>query len=358
MVETNASDYAIAGILSLHCPDGELRPIAFYSRTLTAPELNYDMHDKELLAIFEAFRSWRHYLEGSAYPIDVVTDHKNLEYFATMKMLMRRQARWSEYLHQFNLIICFRPGKLGAKPDALTRRWDVYTKEGDKDYALANPHNFRPVFTQEQLASSLRASTLAEPVLCAAVIMDIEQLRTDILSTLPSDPYASKLLANTLPPRWSVDTKGFLCCDGRIYVPSQNDLRLRILRYFHNHPLSSHFGQNCTLELIHCEYTWPDIRTFVKDYVKSCTTCARAKVPRHKPYRLLKQLPIPERPWNSISMDFIEQLPSSSSYTAILVVIDHLSKQAIFIPTHDTITSPELAKLFLLHVFSKHGVGI
>ena len=94
----------------------------------------------------------------------------------------------------------------------------------------------------------------------------------------------------------------------------------------------------------------------IKDYVRSCTTCARSKAPRHRPYGLLKQLPIPEKPWNSISMDFIEQLPSSSSFTAILVVVDQLSKQSIFIPTHNTITSLELAKLFLLHVFSKHGV--
>ena len=94
----------------------------------------------------------------------------------------------------------------------------------------------------------------------------------------------------------------------------------------------------------------------VKDYVWSCTTCAQSKAPHHHPYGLLKQLPILEKPWNSISMDFIEQLPSPSSFTAILVIIDQLSKQSIFIPTHDTITSPELAKLFLLHIFSKHGV--
>src|ERR1700709_1439623 len=94
----------------------------------------------------------------------------------------------------------------------------------------------------------------------------------------------------------------------------------------------------------------------IKDYVKACTTCARAKTPRHKPYGTLKQLPIPKKPWNSISMDFIKQLPDSAGFTTILVVIDRLSKQGIFIPTYDTITSPELAKLFLLHVFSKHGV--
>ena len=115
----------------------------------------YDTHDKELLAIHEAFGSWRHYLEGSATPVDIVTDHKNLEYFATTKLLTQRQACWLEFLSQFNLIVRFRPGCLGAKPDALTRRWDVYPKEGDKDYARVNPHNFHPVFTQEQLTSSL-----------------------------------------------------------------------------------------------------------------------------------------------------------------------------------------------------------
>ena len=110
------------------------------------------------------------------------------------------------------------------------------------------------------------------------------------------------------------------------------------------------------MDLIRHEYTWPRIWTMVKDYVWSCTTCTRSKAPHHCPYGLLKQLPIPEKPWNSILMDFIEQLPSSSSFTAILIVIDWLSKQSIFIPTHNTITSLELAKLFLLHMFSKHGV--
>ena len=123
--------------------------------TFTAPELNYDTHDKELLAIFEAFRVWQHYLEGSGIPINVVTDHKNLEYFSTTKVLTCRQARWSEYLAQFNLIIRFRPGRLGTKPDSLTRHWDVYPKGENSDYATVNPSNLRPMFTQEQISASL-----------------------------------------------------------------------------------------------------------------------------------------------------------------------------------------------------------
>src|SRR5882724_11621197 len=91
-VETNASDYALAAVLSITTSNGELHPIAFHSRTFSALELNYDIHDKELLAIFEAFKQWRHYLEGSGLMIDVVTDHRNLQYFSMTKILTRRQA--------------------------------------------------------------------------------------------------------------------------------------------------------------------------------------------------------------------------------------------------------------------------
>ena len=155
IMETDALDYALAGILSIVNEDNEVHPVAFHSPTFTAVELNYNTHDKKLLAIFEAFKIWRHYLEGPAYPIDVVTDHKNLEYFSTTKVLTWRQAWWSEYLSQFNLVIRFHPGCFGTKLDALTRRWDVYPKRGNTGYATVNPHNFKPIFTQEQLAASV-----------------------------------------------------------------------------------------------------------------------------------------------------------------------------------------------------------
>jgi RNase H-like domain found in reverse transcriptase/Reverse transcriptase (RNA-dependent DNA polymerase)/Integrase zinc binding domain/Chromo (CHRromatin Organisation MOdifier) domain len=359
IVETDASDYAVAGILSSTIEDGSVHPIAYYSRTMSPTELNYDTHDKELLAINEAFKTWRHYLEGTATPVDVVTDHKNLEYFATTKMLSRRQARWSEFLSSFNMVIRFRPGRLGAKPDALTRRFDVYPKEGDSDYARVNPQNFRPVFTTEQLASSLRASTLAAPILRAAALIDVEALHTEILAALEHDPITKAKMDSikvTPEPRWKIDNAGFLRLDNRIFVPSADNLRLQVLRNTHDHPTAGHLGQNKTLAIIRREYTWPEIRKYVREYCQSCTVCARSKVPRHRPYGTLKQLPIPEKPWNSVSMDFIEQLPSSDGFTSILVVVDRLTKQAIFIPTHDTITSPQLAQLFIIHVFSKHGV--
>src|SRR6202045_708946 len=191
--------------------------------------------------------------------------------------------------------------------------------------------------------------------------MDEEKLRTDIRNSLRSDPIAAMRLDEVLAdpqgkPRWSIDDTGLLRLDNRIYVPDVQDLRLRVLQYRHDHPVSGHFGLNRTLDLIRWDYTWPGLRTFVAEYVNSCTNCGRSKVPRHKPYGLLQQLLIPEKPWNSISMDFIEQLPESGGFTSILVVVDRLSKQGIFIPMHNTITLLDLAKLFIMHVFSKHGV--
>ena len=355
IVETDASDYALGAILSIVSDSGEVHPVAFHSRTFTSAEINYDTHDKELLAIYAAFKVWRHYLEGSGAPIDVVTDHKNLEYFSTTKILTRRQVRWSEYLPGFNFVIRFRPGRLGTKPDSLTRRWDVYPQGGNSTYAIRNPSNLRPVFTNEQLVHSLRATSLVEPVLRASVIMDQDQLHRDILSALPSDPtYVSHL--SDPKPHWTITSDGLLRHKNLIFVPNASDLRLRVLRHKHDHMLAGHPGQNKTASLILRDYTWPGLRDTVKKYCKSCTTCMRAKPHRHKPYGLLKQLPIPERPWNSISMDFIETLPNSDGFDAILVIIDRLSKQGIFISTTIHCTSEDLTFLFILHVFSKHGV--
>ena len=101
------------------------------------------------------------------------------------------------------------------------------------------------------------------------------------------------------------------------------------------------------VDLIHHDYTWPGLCEFVKKYCKSCTTCMHSKPQHHKPYGLLKQLPMPECPWNSISMDFIETLPTSTGCDSILVIVDQLSKQGIFIPTTIHCTSEDLVILFL-----------
>ena len=121
-LKCDPSNYAIATILSQTDPaTNELHPIAFYAQTMIAAKLNYDIYDKELLAIHEVFKQWRAYLEGAQYEIQVFSNHNNLQYFTTTKQLGRRQARWAEYLSSFDYVIHYRAGRLGVKPDALTR---------------------------------------------------------------------------------------------------------------------------------------------------------------------------------------------------------------------------------------------
>jgi RNase H-like domain found in reverse transcriptase len=125
VIETDVSNYALAAILSQVEFNREIQLVTYLSQTFSDTELNYDTHDKELMAIYEVFKAWRHYLEGTEVPIDVVTDHKNLEYFCTTRILSRRQAWWSTFLSEFNMVIRFRPGHLRTKPDALTHWPDL-----------------------------------------------------------------------------------------------------------------------------------------------------------------------------------------------------------------------------------------
>ncbi|SNX86556.1 uncharacterized protein MEPE_05265 [Melanopsichium pennsylvanicum] len=112
---------------------------------------------------------------------------------------------------------------------------------------------------------------------------------------------------------------------------------------------AGHVGQDATLDLARRHYWWPGMAAWVADYVASCPVCARYKTPRHKPYGLLQPLSTPERPWGSISLDFIEGLPSSSGFDSILVVVDRLSKLAVVMPTHKTATSKDTVELLQAH---------
>src|SRR5258707_5973142 len=178
----------------------------------------------------------------------------------------------------------------------------------------------------------------------------------DISKHLPGDTFTQTVkgrIRDQHPlPGWELRDE-CLWFEGRIYVPEP--LRLQLICNHHDHPMVGHFGHRKTINLIHHSYHWPGLTRAVKQYIRSCTVCTHSKANRHKPYGFLKQLPIPPRPWESISMDFIEQLLASKGHMAILVIVNCLTKQSLFIPTHNSIDSLELAQLFLTHVFLKHS---
>lgn len=150
------------------------------------------------------------------------------------------------------------------------------------------------------------------------------------------------------------DSEDCLLFRGRIVIPKK--LRLDILKACHDSTIAGHPGNKKTFELISRSYWWPTCRRDCKSYVDSCDVCARSKSNRCKPAGLLHPLPIPRRPWESISMDMITDLPKVDNYDSILVVVDRFTKMAHFIPCSKTLTAAQLADLFNSNIVRLHGL--
>jgi hypothetical protein len=113
-LEVGALDFTLDSVISQYGEDGWFHPIAYRFHKFSAAEINYGIHDKELLAIIDAFEEWHHLLEGAQYTTTVYKDHKNLKYFMSARVLNWRQARWSMSLSQFDFVITYHPGNQGC----------------------------------------------------------------------------------------------------------------------------------------------------------------------------------------------------------------------------------------------------
>ena len=122
MVKTDVSDYVTAGTFFQYDDNGQLKPVVYFFCKMNRAECNYEIYDKKLLAIINVFEFLKSDLENIEKPIQVIIDHKNLEYFMSSKLLNRRQTRWSEFFSKFNFKIIYKPGSLNNKTDAFTRQ--------------------------------------------------------------------------------------------------------------------------------------------------------------------------------------------------------------------------------------------
>jgi len=143
-LEADISDFASGALLSqLSLSVEKWHPVAFYSKSLSPVERNYEIHDKEMLAIIQALEEWRHFLEGTKHTVEIWSNHKNLEYFMTAKNLNWRQARWSLFLVCFNFQLHHCLGKTMGKSNALSQRSNHGTgSEDNKDIILLTPEVF------------------------------------------------------------------------------------------------------------------------------------------------------------------------------------------------------------------------
>ena len=374
ILETDSSDYVNGGVLSQEDNDGILHPVAFYSKNLLPAECNYEIYDKELLAIIRCLEHWRPELESTDIPIQIFTDHRSLEYFMTTKELTRRQARWAEKLADFNFKIVYRSGKSNSKADALTRMPGSTPADGldeRKAYQrrpLLDAKHFDSFKGMESegggdghatpLDHSINALTDDDLPLHARITLankeDEDVAR--ILDAIREDP---QQVFEGIQLRRCMNHDNTLFYQNRLWVPAPVELRTDVIRDAHDQIACGHPGRDRTVELIKREFYWPGMRNDVARYIRNCHVCQRTKAPRDRYNGLLQPLPVPEQRWQDISMDFIVGLPPSDGYNAICTIVDRLTKERHYAPciATDKGTSAEATvDILMRYVFRTHGL--
>ncbi|CAJ0965184.1 unnamed protein product [Ranitomeya imitator] len=211
-VEVDASEIGAGAVLSQRGSGCSVfKPCAFFSRKFSAAERNYDVGNRELLAMKWAFEEWRHWLEGAKHRVVVLTDHKNLTYLESAKRLNPRQARWSLFFARFDFVISYLPGSKNVKADALSRS-----------------------FVPDSPGLSEPASILKEGVIVSAISPDLRRVLQKFQANKPDRCPAEKLF---VPDRWTS----------------------KVISELHCSVLAGHPGIFGTRELVARSFWWPSL---------------------------------------------------------------------------------------------------
>jgi len=332
IVETDASDFALGAILSQRDRKNCLHPVAFHSRKFSPAKINYEIHNKELLAIVDYFKHWRRYWEGAVHQVQVFSDHQNLQYFITTKVLNHRQARWAQELAGIDFKIFFRPGSQNGKPDPLSRRSEYRPEKGGSEdqpiTTILHPSHFSGRISvvgpgtiyvssaaqlsgiparrwSEGFAGSVWEAGQKDPEYRKV----LEALEQEAALERPAPNDGSAVEEVTALPReeqraatkaWREILElreGMVYRKGLLSVPNDRDLIQRILESEHDTKVTGHLGQDKTIVLIRCNFWWPKMDERIIDFVWSCLECQQNKAARHHPYGLLHPLELPYAQW-------------------------------------------------------------
>ena len=233
-IEVDASDFAMERVLSMKCEDERWRPVAYISKSLNEAERNYEIHDKEMLAIIQCLEAWRHFLEGAKGRFEIWTDHKNLEYFMKAQKLNRRQARWSLYLSRFDFALKHVAGKSMGRMDSLSRRVD-WTEEIERD------NENQVMLKKEWLAVRAMEQLVEGPE--EEIVKKIKEARDKDEEVIKVVEEMKKAGVKTLrDEEWQIE-EGLVLKEERVYVPKDKKLRIEIIQLHHDMPIAGHGGQ-------------------------------------------------------------------------------------------------------------------
>lgn len=381
------------------------RVIAYWSRVLKPAERNYSPTEREALALKESLVKFQGYLEGEK--IVAITDHAALTWSRTFQNVNRRLMSWGLVFSAYpEMIIVHRAGRVHSNVDPISRlKRRIPHQEGpaldssaeirlsengganetDSSYQTRVQELVKQVGQRPGFAGR---TTLRQPhidaVLIETPVGEVEVNTSAVMSSVIAisneeirafqdgyqrDPYFRFVLADLKEERdWSkpkrpefrLGEEGLLYYENwaghsRLCVPETK--RCGVLEEVHEGLcLAAHGGYYRTYNRIASAYYWPRMGQDIRRFVSSCDTCQKVKIRRHLPYGLLQPIPIPSQPFEVVSMDFIPELPESNGYNNILVIVDKLTKYAVFVPTSTSVNESETAKLFFRHIYVPYGL--
>nr|GEU32854.1 hypothetical protein [Tanacetum cinerariifolium] len=278
--------------------------IAYASRQLKIHDKNYTTHDLELRSAVFALKIWRHYLYETK--CTVFTYHMSLKHILDQKELNMRQRHWLELLNYYDCEIRYHLGKANMVADALSRKEQIKpirVRALVMNIGLELPKQILNAQTKARKPKNIKNEDVGRMLVENS--KDPEKLRTKKL-----EPHTDETL----------------CLNGRSWFPCYGDLRTVIMYESHKSKYSIHSGFDKMYQDMKRQYWWPNMKADIANYVSKCFTCAK----------------------DNITMDFVMKLPKSSQgYDTIWVIVDRLTKSAIFVPMRETDHMEKLARMYL-----------
>ncbi|KAJ4778469.1 polyprotein [Rhynchospora pubera] len=291
-------------------------PIAYFSRPVPAHMAKLAAYERELIGLVKAVRHWRPYLWGTKFTVR--TDHYSLKHLLDQRLSTIPQHTWVSKLFGFDFQVEYRPGNANIVADALSRR-----DEEPSLHALSSPS-----------------------------FAFYDDLRVEVAEHPAYADLHAQLAAATLPTGWDY-TDGFFTKNARIFLGSGSAFTSAALQFAHG---MGHEGVEKTLHRLRSNFTFSDMKKFVQEFVAACSVCQRNKSVHLHPAGLLQPLPLPDKIWADISMDFIVGFPTVHGKSVILTVVDRLSKYSHFIALAHPYTAQSVALVFYETIVKLHGV--
>jgi len=331
ILEVDASNYAVGGVLSQKAPDNTLHPVAYFSTALQKSQQNWSATTKEAFALVLAIRHWHVYLAGRHFILN--SDHNPLTHLRQQRDPRGKFGRWLSELEEFNYSIVYIRGKDNVKADALYRNYTADINQPDSQFENKIYASF---LQNDNFLSQLLNAQLEDPLI--RTTKGLVENQSEIV----------KGRLKRVKTQLRIE-QGLLTKSGRPIVPPS--LRTFVVNEYHQ---TAHFGVDKIYSLIRERFYWPNMYSYIRNFVSQCTVCQKTKCDTRPPKAPLVKTYIPNAPMQFVSLDIAYLPKDSHGYQYLLLIGDVFSKYIHAIPLKDQ-TAKTVSDAFLTNWVYVHG---